>query len=395
MSCPRFDSWLRLSLSLAACLLLCRSLAAQSTGPLPDANPQPPNAVANSNPAEVIKEDLSSLSLPPGLVAADPVPGGIKETPDYISQLYRLQWRANDPIDVFVIRPKGVSRPPVAIYLYGFPVDPDRFRNDEFCKMVTRGGVAAIGFNPALTAERYHDVPMRQWFISQLHDSIVKTVHDVQMIVNYAQSRPDLDGNRIGIFGQGSGATIAGLAAIADPRIQAVDLLDPWGDWPAWLAESKLVPEQERPGFLSPEFLEPLEPLDPVRWLPSLKGRALKLDDAVYEDETPPNAKQRINASLPPGALLVRYPTRSDFQKNALEDGHLVSWIKDRLGSQSAADVQPPRLSPKPVAASAGQPLPLNPEPTRVDKRPQPPVTPSSSLSTRWKPKYGSEDLAP
>lgn len=130
-----------------------------------------------------------------------------------------MQWRNGDPMDVFVIRPKGVSRPSVAIYLYGFPVDPARFRNDEFCKTVTRGGVAAIGFNPALTAERYHNVPMRQWFISELHDSIMKTVHDVQMIVNYAQSRPDLDGSRVGIFGQGSGATIAGLAATADPRI--------------------------------------------------------------------------------------------------------------------------------------------------------------------------------
>jgi hypothetical protein len=266
-----------------------------------------------------------------------------------------MQWRSGDPIDVFVIRPKGVSRPPVAIYLYGFPVDPDRFRNDEFCKTVTRGGVAAIGFNPAMTAERYQNVPMRQWFISELHDSIVKTVHDVQMIVNYAQSRPDLDGSRIGIFGQGSGATIAGLAATADPSIQAVDLLDPWGDWPMWMAESKLVPEQERPGFLTPAFLKPLEPLDPVRWLPNLAGRSLKLDDAAYETQTPARAKAKIDASLPHNAVLVRYPTRSDFEKNAIEDGKLISWLEERLRAQPAAELQRLPRSSAQVAESLPQ----------------------------------------
>jgi len=353
---PRFNSLLRYSLAVAVYLLLSRSIAAQSNAPAAETSAQTTFPLPDSKPVEVVGEDLSSLSLPQGLVAANPVPGGVKETADFISELYRMQWRGGDPIDVFVIRPKGVSRPPVAIYLYGFPVDPDRFRNDEFCRTVTRGGVAAIGFNPALTADRYHDVPMRQWFISELHDSIVKTVHDVQMIVNYVQSRPDLDGNRLGIFGQGSGATIAGLAAIADPRIQAVDLLDPWGDWPAWLAESKLVPEQERPGFLTPEFLTPLEPLDPVRWLPNLKGPSLKLDDVAYEKETPAGAKAHIDAALPPGALLVRYSTRSDFEKNAIEDGRLVSWLKEQLRGLPRTESQRLPLSTTQVAGSLAQP---------------------------------------
>lgn len=333
---------LRLSLAMIACLLLYHAIAAQTSIPAGNPAAESPVAVLETNATTMPEEDLNSLSLPPGgLIAAEPLSGGVKETQDYISELYRMQWRNGDPIDVFVIRPKGVSRPPVAIYLYGFPVDPDRFRNDEFCKTVTRGGVAAIGFNPALTAERYHDLPMRQWFIGQLHDSIVKTVHDVQMIVNYAQSRPDLDGRRIGIFGQGSGATIAGLAATVDPRLQAVDLLDPWGDWPAWMAESKLVPEQERPGFLTLGFLMPLDPLDPVHWLPSLKGRSLKLDDVAYENETPATAKARMNAVLPSGALLVRYLTRSDFEKNAIEDGRLVSWLKEQLQAPSAVQWLP------------------------------------------------------
>jgi hypothetical protein len=307
------------------------------------------------------RENLHELALRGSTLEAEPpISGGTAQNADFTRELYQMQWRAGDPIDVFVIRPRGAARPPVAIYLYGFPGEGERFRNDTFCKLVTRGGVAAIGFVPALTGERYHDVPMRMWFVSELHDSLVKTVHDVQMIANYAASRSDLDSSRIGIFGQGAAATIAGLAATVDARIQIVDLLDPWGDWPNWIAKSKLVPDSERTGYQKPEYLKPLEPLDPIQWLPQLAGRPLKLDDALYETTTPPEAKAKIEAALPAASLLVRYPTQADFEKNALADGKLVAWIQEQLlakhsGNPTAADTSPD--SKPAISGSASQAL--------------------------------------
>jgi hypothetical protein len=312
---------------MALCLL-----AASTSAPAQAPKAAPSSAgdlqLATADP----RENLHELSLRGSTLQAEPpIPGGNARNADFTRELYRMEWRAGDPINVYVIRPKGVAKPPVAIYLYGFPDEGERFRNDNFCKLVTRGGVAAIGFLPALTGERYHDLPMRMWFVSELHDSLVKTVHDVQMVVDYAVSRPDLDGGRIGIFGQGAGATIAGLAATVDPRIQFVDLLDPWGDWPSWIAKSKLVPDNERPDYQKPAFLEPLEPLDPIQWLPRLAGRSLKLDDALYETTTPAEAKAKIEAALPADSLLARYPTQPDFEKNALADGKLVAWIQEQL----------------------------------------------------------------
>jgi len=73
---------------------------------------------------------------------------------------------------------------------------------------------------------------MKEWFVSDLEHSLVGTTHDVQMVINYLASRGDFDMSRIGIFGEGSGGTIALLAASVDARIKAVDVLDPWGDWP-------------------------------------------------------------------------------------------------------------------------------------------------------------------
>ncbi len=324
---------LRLALPLVANSLAVICLMAIPSAAIAQATPHASASAGDMRiDANDPRENLHELSLRGStLQAVAPIPGGTAQTADFTRELYQMQWRSNDAMDVYIIRPKGVTKPPVIIYLYGFPVDPNRFRNDAFCKLVTRGGVAAIGFVPALTAERYHSVPMRTWFVSELHDSIVKTVHDIQMIATYAASRQDIDGSRIGIFGQGAGATIAGLAATVDPRIQAVDLLDPWGDWPVWMAKSKLIPENERGDLLKPERLQALASLDPIHWLPTLTGRPLKLDDALYENNTPAEAKAKIEAALPVHTLLARYSTQADFDKNAIADGQLVHWLQNQL----------------------------------------------------------------
>ena len=118
---------------------------------------------------------------------------------DYTRELWQVQWRAGDPIDLYIVMPGGVKKPPVAIFLYSYPSDTDRFRDDKYCRAVTRYGFAAVGFVSALTGQRYHDRPWKQWFISELQESLVTSVHDVQMILNYLNTRNDLDTSRVGI----------------------------------------------------------------------------------------------------------------------------------------------------------------------------------------------------
>src|SRR5215469_8190954 len=190
------------------------------------------------------------LSSRPELVAD---PSGKGETKTFIRELLRVQWRPNDPIDLYVIRPRGAKKPPVVLYLYGFPSDTDRFKDDRYCERVTRGGAAAVGFVSALTGHRNERRSPKEWFVSELPEAVATTVHDVQMILNYLDSRGDLDMSRVGMLGQGSGGAIAILAAAADSRLRALDLLDPWGDWPDWLATASIVPAEERANYLKPD----------------------------------------------------------------------------------------------------------------------------------------------
>jgi len=274
-------------------------------------------------------EDFSTLRLSTPLIATPPLGGEVSEHQDFTLELMQVRWRKGDPIDLYVIKPKHVEKPPIILFLYGYPSETDRFSSEEFCRLVTKGGFAAAGFVEALDGHRYHDRPMRQWFVSELQEALVTSVHDVQMVLNYLSSRSDLDASRIGMFGQGSGGTIAILAASVDPRIKAINALDPWGDWPRWVEKSRLIPEDERPGYMIPSFLDKLTALDPVRILPNLTI-PVHIQDALYEKATPRDAKDRIESALAKSGTVARYATSSDFQ-GAASNGQLLDWLKDQL----------------------------------------------------------------
>ena len=264
--------------------------------------------------------------------------------PGYTVDLVQVQWRWGDPLDVYVMRPKGAKKPPVIMYLFGNPSETDIFKNETFQKAVTKDGFAAVGFVSALTGHRYHDRPMKEWFISELQESLATSAHDVQMVMNYLTARGDLDMNQVGMFGQGSGGSIGILASAVDPRIKVLDVLDPWGDWPTWLATSPFVPEEERPNYATPEFLKKVAALEPVDWLPKVQAKKLRIQDAVFEDKTPKTAKEKLRAAVPPGTAFVFYRTEAEF--NAVFNNSVnLDWMEHEL-----------RMLPETAAASVATP---------------------------------------
>jgi len=309
-----------------------------------------PNAANTGVTIARTKEDFTSLSLVGSdLQSAEPLPGGHQETPEFVRDLYQVQWRSNDPIDLFVIRPTGVKNPPVVLYLYGFPTTTDRFRDDSYCKRLVKNGAAAVGFVSALTGPRYAHRPMKQWFVSELQESLATSVHDVQMILNILATRGDVDMNRVGMFGQGSGGSIAILAAAADPRIKVLDLLEPWGDWPDWLAEAQIVPAEERPDYLKPEFLKKLEPMEPVRYLPELKGRTIRIQ---YADDPPPmKSRKRMEEAAPSTAEVIHFHSTHEFIAST-SGGRLFEWISEQL--KPAAEIKAPTQAERPASTEKG-----------------------------------------
>jgi hypothetical protein len=286
-----------------------------------------------------VKEDWNSPSLKTSnLRAVTPLTGYINDNGTYTVELLQVQWRWGDPLDLYVMKPKGITKPPVILYLYGYPSETERFKNEDFQKAVTKDGFAAVGFVSALTGHRYHDRPMREWFISELQECLAVSSHDVQMVLDYLATRGDLDMRRVGMFTQGSGATIGILASAVDPRIKVLDTIDPWGDWPTWMATSPFVPEDERAQYLKPEFLKKAEVLEPVEWLPKIQARKFRLQVATFEQITPKAAKDKIRAAVPANATVVIYKTPEEFN-SAVRNNKDFEWIQHEL--RSLPDARP------------------------------------------------------
>lgn len=280
-----------------------------------------------------IKEDWNTPSLNGSNLNSIPPVALIDDShPGYSVELVQLQWRWGDPIDLYVIKPRGVKQPGVILNLYGYPVDTDPYKNEIFQKDLVEGGFAAVGFVSALTGHRYHDRPMKEWFLSELQECLAKSAHDVQMILNYLTARGDLDMNRVGMFGQGSGASIAILASAADPRIKVLDVLDPWGDWPVWMTTSPFVPEEERADFVKAEFLKKVAHLDPLEWLPKIQAKTFRFRQNTFELDTPAATKERLRSALPAGTSVVRYKDIPEFLKDFPHSTNL-RWIETSLQS--------------------------------------------------------------
>jgi hypothetical protein len=248
------------------------------------------------------------------------------EEPGYIREWVTVQWRPGDPIYLYVVRPTKVQKPPVVIYLYGFPSETDVYRDDDWCERVTTGGYAAVGFVPALTGHRYHDRSVKEWFVSELQESLAKSAHDVQMVLNYLATRGDVDMDRVGMFGEGAGGTIAVMAASVDSRLKAIDLLNPWGDWPAWMAKSEVIPDEERASYLKSDFLHRVAGFDPVNVLSALKTPHIGLVQSSTDfANTPEAAKKHMEAALPRGAEGRRAGNTAEFEARSLD------WLKLQL----------------------------------------------------------------
>jgi hypothetical protein len=315
------------------------SLAQTLPAPSPVVDPSAANF-------ENVHEDWTS----PALATSDLKPARplvfFSDLSRYTLELLRVQWRTGDPIDLYVMKPKGVKKPPVILYLYGYPTDTDIFKRDEYQELVTRNGFAAVGFVSKLTGHRYHDRSMKEWFVSELQECLATSAHDVQMVLNYLATRGDLDMDHVGMFTQGSGASIAILASAADPRIKVLEALDPWGDWPTWMATSPLVPEDERAQYVKPDFLKKVSTLDPVDWLPKIQAKKLRLDDELFDTDTPKDAKEKLRRAVPAGSSVMSYKNMDEF-KTAFEDGKNLEWIQHEL-----------QALPAPVDRPAGGALP-------------------------------------
>lgn len=323
----RYSSVLSL-LFLQLCLSPARSQQPTNPEKLAEAG-----KTSNVPRSQSFHEDWTNLTLKNSTLELKlPTLLGKEDFPNksFIRELYEVDWRPKDSFDLYVVLPRGVTHPPVILFLYTYPDDTQIYKNDRWCDGVTSGGYAAVGMVSALTGHRTRWRLGKEWFVSELQESLATTTHDVQLVLDYLAARGDLDMNRVGMFGVGSGGAITILSSAADSRIRAVDLLGPWGDWPGWLADTKVVKDDERANFLKPEFLAKVAPLDPVVWLPKVKAKSVRIQNVRTDLSMPTADEEKMEAAAPEFTVINQFGNKQSFLTN-MPQPMLLNWLKDQL----------------------------------------------------------------
>jgi dienelactone hydrolase len=126
--------------------------------------------------------------------------------------------------------------------------------------------------------------------------AVTQTVLDLRVAAAWLESRPEVDGKRLGIMGTSLGSFLAALAGEMEPRLGRVGVLlggggfvEAYYDHPDGAALRKLY---EALGGTKEKAKQVIAPIDPLTCAGNLKKRKLLILAARKDDIVPPKMAQ-------------------------------------------------------------------------------------------------------
>ncbi len=207
-------------------LLLLVSSPARSQ----DLPPVPPAKVRADFLAVI---DRPKVALDPKATPVDsPEPGLVAERVEFATE--RRPDGSTERVPALVVRPEGLragERRPAVLVLHGTGRNKENER--PWLERLAGRGFVAVAIDGRYHGERneglagtkaYNEAIAKAWRAkpgeSQAHPFFYDTAWDVMRTVDYLQTRPDVDPERIGVIGFSKGGIETWLAGAVDPRIK-------------------------------------------------------------------------------------------------------------------------------------------------------------------------------
>jgi dienelactone hydrolase len=201
---------------------------------------------------------------------------------------------ANNTVACEYYRSRQPGKRPAVIVLHILGGDFELSR--LFCNALAQRGVCALFVKmPYYGPRRDPDSPRRMVSPDPAETvaGITQAVLDIRRATAWLAARPEVEADRLGIFGISLGGITGCLAAATEPRLRSVCLLLAGGDvgQVAWESlrlrgmREKLLAE----GTSREDFIETLRAIDPVTYAPAARGKRILMLNA-HSDEVIPRA---------------------------------------------------------------------------------------------------------
>lgn len=209
----------------------------------------------------------------------------------------------NNTVHCEFFYPKQPGKCPAVVVLHILGGDFDLAR--LFANNFAQHGVAALFLKMPYYGPRREPGSTRRMISSNPDETVegmTQAVLDIRHATAWLAAQPNVDGERLGIFGISLGGITGALAAAAEPRLNNVCLMLAGGDLGRIAWESK---ELERlrlqwltQGHSREEFLERLRIIDPVRYGSNLQGRRILMLNARNDEVIPKPCTESLWESL-------------------------------------------------------------------------------------------------
>ena len=152
----------------------------------------------------------------------------------------------------------------------------------------------------------------------------VRQVRDLRRAIDVLAAQPGLDPARLAYVGHDFGAMYGTLAAATDPRVTHFVFMAGTASFSDWF----LYGPPRLEGEARARFVGELAPLDPIRWLPRLRGPLL-LQFADNDEHVSTARREQLAAAAPAGADVRVYKADHELSAEATRDR--IAWLEHQL----------------------------------------------------------------
>lgn len=215
---------------------------------------------------------------------------------------------------------------------------------EQICTPFNEAGFAMVCFDQYMRGDRKAKNGVLGAALA-FRDRCWKTVHEIQRTIDYLETRPDIDNNRIYLVGASYGA-ITGVTAVArDKRIRAAALVVGGGNF-RLLAKApeirEAIPPWLRP-LTAPMMILLAGPADPIHHAAETAGTPILMLNGSKDGVVIPEAGKALYAALGEPKEIRWYPVNHpDREENGKEVLRMLSdglaWMVEQDKARQATE---------------------------------------------------------
>jgi cephalosporin-C deacetylase-like acetyl esterase len=203
------------------------------------------------------------------------------------------------------------------------------------------GGLAIIGIDAQYHGER--KVEGKDIFSTDLesdHKALIQTVVDLRRLVDYLQTRTDIDAKRIGYVGASMGAILGAIFGGVEPRVKAFALVVGGGNWKKLIATSTIGaagPLRKELAEKETAFETLFADVEPLNFVAHISPRPILMLNGKQDTIVPPACTEELYETAKEPKRIVWFDTGHGItDPSALTT--LGEWVQENVVGKQAPD---------------------------------------------------------